>query len=779
MAGAGGSEVGRVSVRVVPDLDNFRSDVEKELKEIERLEAQVEVTLNLEKFKAQVEEVKAALKSIGDEEVNVTIDKNSKGGIGGLGADVKKAGEELGKAAKKMKDLGDETEGTEKRAGKFGNLLESLGTFAQRAGGQLSELGSKMGGEVADGAKSFGSSLTALIVQLTIWVPLLMLAAGAITYLVGIIAAAIGGLPALIVGVAAPIAALILGFDGLKKAFAPLGKEFDALKARLSSTFEKGLKPAVESLQKLMPILSDGLNQAAEATSNFINEIAKTLTAKENMDNLKTALGGVKDFLGQLQPGVSAFLTSFLKATAVTDAMKVLGQTVSDVLFKFKGFFDQSIADGSLKKGLDNLHTTLYSLTGLLSALLRNSLKFFNGAAPGMNKFFDALSSFFLKIDWEKLGKAFGTIFERLGKAISEIPPQTIDSITESFTKFADAIGDLLDGKSFDVLIGAFQLVIDTVTGVIHILDALLESIAHVGDFIAGIPDWFADLKKKGEDLVNGLKQGAIDKLAEFGAWVVKIKDNVVTWIGDTAQWLLDKGKGIVKGLQDGVNSAFATVRNFFTVTVPDAIKGAFNGAINWLADKGRDIIGGLLRGVSEAILFVRMKFQEIKNNVIAAFMGAGSWLVSAGRNIINGLIGGIQSAISTVRNLLGSLTNLIPSWKGPPSTDAKLLTKNGQLIMQSLIVGLKDGYGDVQSTLSGMTTELGNAFTSPTLQGDITASGADIAAVGTSQLTVAGSVDNGMTDAVAAALSTWTIQIDETGIARLVNKGQQKLGRR
>ena len=95
------------------------------------------------------------------------------------------------------------------------------------------------------------------------------------------------------------------------------------------------------------------------------------------------------------------------------------------------------------------------------------------------------------------------------------------------------------------------------------------------------------------------------------------------------------------------------------------------------------------------------------------------------------------------------------------------------------MIDGLKDGYGDVQKTLDVMTTDIGNTFTSPTLHGEITTSGQDIAAVGTSQLEIAGSVDNGLSDAVATALSGWAVQIDETGIARLVNKGQQKLGRR
>lgn len=783
MAGAGGTEVGRVSVRVVPDLDNFRQEVEKELKETERMDAEVEVTLNLEKFKAQVEEVKASLKSIKDEEVNVHVDKNS--GIGNLGTDLKKAGEELGKTAKKMKDLGDDTDSTEKRVGKFANLLSSLGGFAQRAAAQLGDMGSKMGSEVASGAKQFGSSITALIVQLTVWVPLLILAAGAITYLIGIIAAAVAGLPALLFGVGAPIAALVLGLDGLKNAFKTLAPEFDKMKKRLSDTFEKGFKPVVQGLKPLLPILSDGLNSTAEALGRFATKLTDSINSSfrmggmaTNMENFKNALNGVPKFLDALSGGFTKFFESILRAAGQTNALKILGETLSGVFDKLSGFFDQSIIDGSFIKGLENLKTTLASLTGLFVALLRNSLKFFNGAAPGMNKFFDSLSSFFLSIDWERLGKAFGTIFERLGKAIESIPPQTIESITQSFIDFADAVGDLLDGKSFDVLISTFQLVINIVTGVIHALDGLLETVAHVGDFLAGIPDWFDKLFENGGRLIDGLKQGAVERFSEFVAWVQSIPQKIKDFFTSAGEWLRERGSAIINGLRDGATTAFTNVTTFLA-SIPGRIREFFSNAINWLLEAGRNVINGFRNGISGGILAIQMVVQQVKDRVIAFFLGAGSWLREAGSKIVSGLVAGIRSAIPTISGILGTITRLIPSWKGPPSTDAKLLTKNGVLIMQSLVAGLKDGYGDVQKTLGDMTTDIGTSFTSPTLQGDITMSGKDIAAVGTSQLDIAGSVDNGLSDAVAAALSGWSVQIDETGIARLVNKGQQKLGRR
>lgn len=783
MAGPGGTEVGRVSVRVVPDLDGFRDKVKRELEEVEGMEAEVKVTIDLTELKAQVEEIKALLKSISDETVKVNVDKTG-GGIEGIATGLKNVARDAENAGKKLKDaVGDgDTEG---RVSKISRLLESFGNFMQRAGSQAADLAGKLGGELASSARSFGSSLTALIVQLTIWVPLIIGAAGALLYLVGIVAAAAAALPALLFAIGAPIAAIVLGLDGLKNAFKSLGPEFDKMKDRLSATFEKGFKPVAEGLKPLLPILSDGLNSTAEALGRFVTKFTDMINSTfragggaTNIENFKNALNGVPQFLDETSKGFTRFFESIIRAAGQTGAMKIIGQTLSDMFDKLSGFFDQSIIDGSFMKGLENLRSTLRSITGMFTALLRNGLKFFNGAAPGMNKFFDSLSSFFLSIDWERLGKAFGTVFERLGDAIDKIPPQTIESITKSFEGLAGAFGDILDGKSFDVLIAGFQLVIDIVTGVAHAFDALLETIAHVGDFIAGIPDWFGEMFSKGGDIIGGLLEGAKTKWTEFWTWITGLKDNVINGIGDGISWLLQKGRDIVQGLINGISEKILQVRVKIQ-EIKDTVIAFFVGAVNWLLDKGRDIVMGIVNGIGQGVLFVRMKVQDVKNTVIAAFVGASSWLVSAGRNIVDGLISGIRSAFGAVQRTLGFLTGLLPSWKGPASVDKKLLFGNGQLIMQSLVDGLTSGFGDVKDTLGSMTMDIGSAFTSPMLQGSITATGADIAAVGTSQLAVAGQVDSNLDTAVTAALSGWSIVIDETGIARLVNKGQQKLGRR
>ena len=174
MAGPGGSEVGRVSVRVVPDTDNFRRDVEKELKEIQNLEAEITVTLDLEKFKAQIEEVKVQLKSIQDESVNVNIDKNGDA-LSDVGKDLASAAreaEKLGAATKKALADGD------REASGFRRTVQRLGQNMQDFGKKAASLAGTVGSTLAQSFAMVGSAAVAAGAQLLLWIPSLRAISG-------------------------------------------------------------------------------------------------------------------------------------------------------------------------------------------------------------------------------------------------------------------------------------------------------------------------------------------------------------------------------------------------------------------------------------------------------------------------------------------------------------------------------------------------------------------------------------------------------------------------
>lgn len=776
MAGPGGAEVGRVSVRVVPDTENFRDEVERELREIENLEAEVEVTLDLEKFKAQINEVKLLLKSIQDEDVQVNIDEDNS--ISKFSGDLRGANESLKAFAARVKDIDDGD--ADRKVGRLSGALNGFTGIARRAAGAVIDLGSSIASGLNRQMMGLVGNIANMVATMAVWVPLLSALAGLIVFLTGAISAGFAGLPVLLTGMIAPILAIVAGFDGIKKAAQQLSPEIDKLKKRLSDTFQKELTPVFAQLKRLFPVISDGMNEIAKSTSRFIAELVRVATTPANIENLRKALSGVNAMLDAMTPGVSKFIDSFFKIAGVEGLYKQLGETIGGVFEQVSRFFNGQFGSGELLKSLKNVDTLIQNLVKLFFRLLEGAQKFFNAATPGMDKFFKGITNFVQAIDWERLGKIFGETFGAIGKAFDDIDSTQLAFLYEGLENIGESVQALVDGKSFDILIAAVRLFLDMISGAIDIINGFTEALAWIGDTIMGIGEWLGsiDLSLDGAAIGESFNTGIIMKLGELTTWFGGLKDRITGALGDSGQWLREKGRAVLDGFLAGNRAVWGTVYEFFFGTVPNAIQSAFAAAGQWLRDAGRRVIDGLKGGVEDAWGTVMGFLGSIPGRIMGVFAGAGSWLLQAGRRIIDGLIDGIQGAIGRIKSILGRVTALIPDWKGPADVDSRLLIENGKLIMQGLVVGLEAGFKPVKSVLGGMTDEIGSAF-GPSLVNDMRVSGADISAVGTSQLSVAGNVTSNVGSEVAAALSGWSVVIDEQGMARLVNRGNQKLGRR
>ena len=93
--------------------------------------------------------------------------------------------------------------------------------------------------------------------------------------------------------------------------------------------------------------------------------------------------------------------------------------------------------------------------------------------------------------------------------------------------------------------------------------------------------------------------------------------------------------------------------------------------ALKTLGDKVQD-------GIAEAVEFVR----ELPGKAVSALGNLSSTLSNAGRQLIDGFIGAIGAGFDRVKQELGRLTSLLPSWKGPPARDRKILANAGRLVI-------------------------------------------------------------------------------------------------
>lgn len=170
----------------------------------------------------------------------------------------------------------------------------------------------------------------------------------------------------------------------------------------------------------------------------------------------------------------------------------------------------------------------------------------------------------------------------------------------------------------------------------------------------------------------------------------------VVTLLLAVAQALVDNIDLVADGLMQLVTGLFQILAQ------PGVLEGLLNAIITLLGYAANGIIE---YGVP---LFVKASTLLVEA-IVNAFAGAGTWLLEAGFELIAGLMEGISEGLAPLANLLTSVTNMIPEWKGPPEKDKNLLRGNGRLIMQSLTKGISDEEGNLEQTLGGVTNTIAN----------------------------------------------------------------------
>lgn len=170
----------------------------------------------------------------------------------------------------------------------------------------------------------------------------------------------------------------------------------------------------------------------------------------------------------------------------------------------------------------------------------------------------------------------------------------------------------------------------------------------------------------------------------------------VVTLLLAVAQALVDNIDLVADGLMQLATGLFQIL------TQPGVLEGLLNAIITLLGYAANGIIE---YGVP---LFVKASTMLVEA-IVNAFAGAGTWLLAVGFELIAGLMEGISEGLAPLANLLTSVTDMIPEWKGPPEKDKNLLRGNGRLIMQSLTKGISDEEGNLEQTLGGVTNTIAN----------------------------------------------------------------------
>lgn len=258
-----------------------------------------------------------------------------------------------------------------------------------------------------------------------------------------------------------------------------------------------------------------------------------------------------------------------------------------------------------------------------------------------------------------------------------------------------------------------------------------------VKEAIKAVFDWFAAHKEEFKAAWDGLVH-AVEAVAKW------FNDNVLSWIrariAELVAWWHDHSaeikeiwSGLFKELSTivklfwdgGLRPLLVTIQSMWTLVwgaIRDALKMVWDeivGIVTFAVHLVEGVIGVALdiltghwgKAWHDLGMLVFTAINDVVNFLEGFGRDALHFLEDAGKNIVKGLINGIKSAIGGVKSVLGDLTDMIPSWKGPPGRDRVLLAPAGRSIIDGLIGGIGDRAPALMGQLKSITADIAGSM--------------------------------------------------------------------
>lgn len=310
------------------------------------------------------------------------------------------------------------------------------------------------------------------------------------------------------------------------------------------------------------------------------------------------------------------------------------------------------------------------------------------------------------------------------GKAIKEVTAFS-DTVEENTHRVVTGLGDskLTGGfgkmqEGFDVLDTRAMGFRDTITGVQDSMTGF-QAIMGQGEHAS---DTFGDKLLLLGTGVGDLASG----MANFIIPMMAIVKGLRVWTGAQAALNIVMAANPVVLIVLAIIALIAVIvlaykkSDTFRAIVDAAFKAVWStiqAVFGWVKSHWQLLFGILTGPVGLAVKWIVQHWSQIVTAARSAidrirgfFSGLGGMLKGAGRALIQGFIDGIKSMFGPVSSALGWITDHLPSWKGPPSRDARLLRGVGRLTIAGFIDGMRSRFGDARSELAAFTAGLGGA---------------------------------------------------------------------
>ena len=776
--GPGGPEIGRVSVRVVPDVSRFRREAREEIRRATAdLKADVELSVDATGLRRQLRDtVRLAAQGI-----TAQIRVEWVPSVQVLRAEL-------------MLLI---------RRAQAGLDVEIPVRFNSRG------LGGFGGGGMGASTLLLAGAIAAIIAPV-----------------VALVATLLAALPSLVGMFGALAGVVYLGMDGIKRSFESLTPVLDRMKSQVSAAFEKGLKPVVQDIAQILPRLMPGINSVVSGITGFAKSITGVLNTAQGIQTINTILQNTGNFMKQIQPAAEAGTRAFMTlALAGSSSFDVLGDSINRYAINFENMVNRLNESGAITKAIESLAPVVDALGDafirimevgiqfmpMLSGPLATFINGFTDLFVGLMPILTAFSDLVLTLVGQ-LGSVLGPVFAALGPPIQRFVDALqrglqplLPIIADLLMNVADVLAPLLDvlGPVVEQFGQALVPVLQNMQPVIRDIGAVLSE--HLTGAIVALAPLIPTLVQAFGELVNALMPlvpvileaaivvlpllvdcinvAVIPVLQLMAGFFRDVVAPAIEWFAGVIKQGIEIAKTQFNAMSDHIRSAIATTE----------------GIINFF----RDLPQNMAQWMTEVVRWIRTKwdevvnfFREIPGKIRSALGDLGNLLVEAGKSIINGLLNGLKSAWENVKSFVGGIAGWISANKGPVSYDRRLLRRHGRAIMEGFNYGLEKEYKQVKITIQDITkdiiwafrpTNVGQQFAESLVGGvpdalrSIDRLSSVTATAFRSDFTAAVETDDfgSISDRVAEALSGWQVQLDQNGLAKLVNRSNLRKARR
>ena len=493
-----------------------------------------------------------------------------------------------------------------------------------------------------------------------------------------------------------------------------------------SGEMDQAIQAAAKTFGTLKDIVFDlggilaGVFKAMASGSSSIDSIAAALDSANKAVNgplwqgtLSTIFSAMGDAASHAFAGVGSLGQAFVSlAPTLSTILPLVGQIIETGLKGISGALQDPAFQGGLVAFFQGVLTAVQALAPAMPALGQAfgaiatvAGQLLAAVAPLIAQLVEQLAPVFTQLATlltpiiEQLATALMPVIQAIGPLLSELFAVLGPLVTELLAAIVPAIQPIIEA-TMSALIPAIQLIGTVIQAlmpiVMPVIEVIRNSIVNMMQVIQGIINVVMGI-------ITGDWSRAWDGIKQIGSGVwnfitgtFSAFGNMIVAIGKAAWNLLGAAiSSAWNGIKSGVGAALSWIGSI--------ISSGWSSVKSITSSMWSGIVSTVSSWVSNMMNFVTSIPSKIKN----VFSNAPSWLWNAGKSIIQGLLNGISSMFSSVKNKLSSLTNMLPSWKGPAPVDKVLLTPAGEMIMQGLIKGLESQYGAVRSSLQGLTEDL------------------------------------------------------------------------